>query len=58
MLRAAFAGAPALPERRLRAAVHMPVTVQGGVVTLGEPPVGWETRPVRGQQPPCPVLRR
>ena len=58
MLRAAFAGTPAPPERRLRVAVRMPVTVQGGVVTLGEPPVGWATRPVRGQLSPCPVLRR
>ncbi|MGL4543554.1 MAG: hypothetical protein ACRCUI_13685 [Polymorphobacter sp.] len=58
MLRAAFAGTPAPPEKRLRVAVQMPVTLQGGAVTLGEPPSGWETRPVRGQLPPCPVLRR
>lgn len=58
MLRAAVAGTPAPPEKRLRVAVRIPVTVQGGVVTLGDPPVGWATRPVRGQLPPCPVLRR
>jgi len=58
MLRAAFADTPAPPEKRLRAAVRMPVTVQGSVVTLGDPSGGWGPRPVRGQLPACPVLRR
>lgn len=58
MLRAAVTGTPARPEKRLRAPVRMALTVQGGVTTLGDPGGGWASRPVRGQLPPCPVLRR
>jgi len=58
MLRAAFTGTSAPPEKRLRSPARLSITIQGGVATLGDPAGGWGPRPVRGQLPACPVLRR
>ncbi len=55
---AAFAGMPPPVEQRLRIPVRLAFEGMAGGLTLSELPADLATRPVRGQEPDCPVLRR
>jgi len=56
---AAFAGrAPPAEERRARKPVRLAVGGTAGDFALVQPPGGLRPVPVRGQEPPCPAIRR
>ncbi len=55
---AAFAAAPPVSEKRLRAPVRLSFEGVAGAVTFAAMPADLATRATRGQLPPCPVIRR
>ncbi len=55
---AALAAAPPVTEKRLRAPVLLAFQGRAGAVVLAPPPADLARRPVRGQMPDCPALRR
>lgn len=54
---AAFAGAPAPSEKRLRMPVRLAFSGVPGAVLLEGVPADLATRPVKAQMAPCPVIR-
>jgi hypothetical protein len=56
-VKAAFDGAPAPAEKRLRLPVRLAFSGVPGAMLLEGMPADLATRPVKAQLPPCPVLR-
>jgi hypothetical protein len=56
-VKAAFDGAPAPAEKRLRMPVRLAFSGVPGAILLEGMPADLATRPVKAQLPPCPVIR-